>query len=283
MSYLSVRELIHQGAAQLSAVSDTAKLDVQVLLCAILEKELTFLHTWPETLLSSTQLQKYHALFQRRLNGEPIAYIVGVKEFWSLPLKVSPATLIPRADTEVLVEAVLAYTASTSEILNCLDLGTGTGAIALALASERPKWHIEAVDFNDDAVVLAKENAQALQLSQVSIYQSDWFSAILPTQKFNIIVTNPPYIDETDFHLEQGDVRFEPSSALTASNHGLTDIEFIISNAVNYLSAQGAIFIEHGFEQAIEVNALFDLYGYHNIVTVKDYGGNDRITWAVKA
>ncbi len=172
----------------------------------MLNKPISYLFTWPEHELSEPQEQQFQQLLKRRLNGEPIAYLVGEKEFWSLTLNVAPSTLIPRPDTETLVELVLANHNDAN--LACLDLGTGTGAIALALASERKNWLIHAVDYHDDAVLLAQKNGQQNQLQQVEIYQSDWFSQVNNHQGFDIIVSNPPYIDENDHHLSQGDVRF---------------------------------------------------------------------------
>ena len=256
-----------------------------MLLTLVLGKERSYLLTWTDKTLSFSEERKYLDLLQRRLLGEPIAYIVGVKEFWSLPFKVSPATLIPRPDTETLVELVLDNFGELNE-LHCLDLGTGTGAIALALASEMPSWKIDAIDYSVDAVKLAKENAQALMLEHVNIFQSDWFSAVndLNTKsdtKFDLIVSNPPYIDVLDENLSQGDVRFEPKSALVANEQGLADIKHIAKQAVNYLSTQGAIFFEHGFEQGKAVRNILTRLGYDNAQTVKDLNGHDRITWAI--
>ena len=165
------------------------------------------------------------------------------------------------------------------EVLSCLDLGTGTGAIALALASEHKNWHVHAVDFNQDAVALAKINAQKNTLTQVIIYQSDWFSNLCKTQRFDIIVSNPPYIDEHDHHLSEGDVRFEPLSALVAPQQGYADIIHIVASARAYFNKQGYLYIEHGFEQAEKVQAIFREYGYQQIQTQQDLSGNDRITF----
>ncbi len=283
MSALSVENTtlvswIAHGQELLSSCSDSAKLDAQILLTFVLDKERSYLLTWPERILDKADVQQYLALLQRRLCGEPIAYIVGVKEFWSLPFKVSPATLIPRPDTETLVELVLDNFGQSNE-LHCLDLGTGTGAIALALASEKPSWKIDAIDFSVEAVKLAQENAKVLKLTHVNIFQSDWFSAVSET-KFNLIVSNPPYIDALDENLSQGDVRFEPESALVANEQGLADIKHIAKQAPNYLATQGTIFFEHGFEQGKAVQNILTALGYDNVQTVKDLNGHDRITWA---
>jgi release factor glutamine methyltransferase len=274
----SFAEIIIQGQQLLVAFSDSAKLDCRILLAFVLDKETSYLLTWPDKKLSETQFQAFMLLFNRRLKGEPIAYIIQEREFWSLPFYVSPATLIPRPDTELLVEHILSCHLQSE--LTCLDLGTGTGAIALALASEQPRWHIDAVDFSNEAVVLAQKNAQRLQLAHVRIYQSDWFSTIEQDKKFNIIVSNPPYIDENDEHLSEGDVRFEPLSALVASDNGYSDIKQIAKNALKFLENKGALYFEHGFEQAEEVRNILKQLGYENIETLQDYSGNDRVTCA---
>ena len=195
-----------------------------------------------------------------------------------MSLQVSPATLIPRPDTEILVEQVLNHHQGVE--LSCLDLGTGTGAIALALASERPQWQIDAVDYSDDAVALAKRNGLNLNLAQVNIYQSDWFSNIVKDKRFDVIVSNPPYIDEKDHHLNEGDVKFEPKTALVASDNGLADIKIIARHALSFLNSGGFLYIEHGFEQSHAVQTILADLAYSNIQTIKDYNNNDRVTWA---
>ncbi|WP_281558614.1 peptide chain release factor N(5)-glutamine methyltransferase [Thalassomonas sp. RHCl1] len=270
--------LVEQGAALLLETSDSAKLDAQVLLCHVLGKELSYLHTWPEKIIADEVFEHFTRLLERRQNGEPVAYITGIKEFWSLPLKVSPATLIPRPDTEVLVEQVLACHPQNK--LNCLDLGTGTGAIALALASEQPGWQLDAVDFNADAVMLARENARQLKLERVNIYQSDWFKQVAKDKKFEVIVSNPPYIDGGDKHLSEGDVRFEPETALVAAENGLADIITIATGAKDYLTDGGSLYFEHGFEQGQAVRKILTDLGYTDAKTTKDFAGNDRITQA---
>lgn len=267
------------GQEQLAVSSDSAKLDAQILLSFVIDKERSYLLTWPEKELTKQAAQQYLALLQRRITGEPIAYIIGVQEFWSLPFRVSPATLIPRPDTEILVEQVLEHFGELAT-LHCLDLGTGTGAIALALASEQPNWKIDAVDFNIDAVKLAKQNAQDLQLQQVNIFHSNWFSAV-NERKFNVIVSNPPYIDALDENLQQGDVRFEPDSALVADEQGLGDIRYIAQQSLKFLDTQGALFFEHGYEQGAAVRKLLISLGYQQVKTVKDLNNHDRVTWAV--
>lgn len=277
----SLIELIDIAERELKSSSDSARLDGQILLCFVLNKDRSYLLTWPDKKLDCIDNELFFTLLKRRKNGEPIAYITGIKEFWSLPLFVSPATLIPRPDTETLVELVLSlFIDKQNESVSCLDLGTGTGAIALALASENNHWDIDAIDFSFDAVTLAKKNADNLKLLQVNIYQSDWFSAIASDKQFDIIVANPPYIDGNDIHLVDGDVRFEPKSALVARENGFLDIKIIACDSRNYLKPKGKLFVEHGYEQAIQVHEILTNLGYRNVKTVQDLNGLDRITWA---
>lgn len=256
--------------------SDSALLDAQILLAHVLEKETVYLMTWPERDISAEQKQAFESLVEQRINGVPVAYLTGTREFWSLPLKVNDSTLIPRPDTEVLVETALSYCKPQSRIL---DLGTGSGAIILALASERPKTNCFAVDFNKEAVKLAQENSDSLNINNVTFLQSDWFENVQGC--FDVIVSNPPYIDENDKHLNEGDVRFEPSSALVAGECGLADIRLIAMQARGYLSDNGCLLIEHGFEQGESVREILLALEYDNVKTIKDYGDNERVTLAI--
>lgn len=276
----SIANLIIQGQQLLATSSDSAKLDVEILLSLVLKKARSYLFTWPEKKLSEEQLLEFIHLLSRRAEGEPIAYITGEKEFWSLPFTVSKATLIPRPDTETLVELVLDLY-HNDESITCLDLGTGTGAIALALASEKSTWKIDATDFNVEAVKLAQYNAKNFNLTHVNIYQSDWFEEISKNKKFDIIVSNPPYIDENDINLSQGDVRFEPKTALVATEQGLADIKHIADKARCFLHTGGKLFFEHGFEQGQAVRTILTGLGYKNAQTKQDLNGHDRISWAI--
>lgn len=278
----TIKHQILLGASLLEKVSDSAKLDAQILLSFVLDKEINFLYTWPDNLLSTEQLSAFNELVNQRVQGKPIAYITGVKEFWSLPFYCNPSTLIPRPDTEILVEQVLNISEEdfNDRAINCLDLGTGTGAIALALASEKPQWIIDAIDYSDDAVALAQKNANHLGFNRVNIYQSDWFSNVEAEKRFECIISNPPYIDETDIHLSQGDVRFEPLTALVADNAGFSDIEKIAKNALQYLSPEGYLFFEHGYDQGVQVANILENLGYKMVKTVKDLNLNDRVTYA---
>lgn len=258
--------------------SESPRRDAEILLGHITGKTRTFIMAFDETVLTSAERAPLDTLLARRERGEPIAHLVGMREFWSLPLAVSPVTLIPRPDTECLVEQALARLPEVP--CEILDLGTGTGAIALAIASERPDCRVTAVDFIADAVALAQQNAQTLGIDNVTILLSDWFSA-LAGQQFAMIVSNPPYIDEQDPHLSQGDVRFEPKTALVAADEGLADLAHIIHEGRQALLSGGIMLLEHGWTQGDAVRQLFTDAGYLQAQTCKDYGNNDRLTLAI--
>lgn len=255
--------------------SPTARLDIELLLAAAIGKSRSYLHTWPERIVSSEAALTFASYLQRRSAGEPVAYILGQQGFWNLDLEVAPHTLIPRPDTELLVEVALQLLPATP--LQVLDLGTGSGAIALALASERPAWQVTAVDRVPEAVALAERNRQRLQLDNVTVRASHWFDA-LPAQRFDLIVSNPPYIAEQDPHLVAGDVRFEPSSALVAGNDGLDDLRLIIAQAPQHLLPGGWLLLEHGYDQAAAVRELLAWQAFEQIESRVDLGGHERIS-----
>lgn len=255
--------------------SESPRRDAEILLEFVTGKGRTYILAFGETAITDAQREQLDWLLARRKQGEPIAHLTGVREFWSLPLFVSPATLIPRPDTECLVEQALARLPSGP--CRILDLGTGTGAIALALASERPDCTVTAVDVMPDAVALARRNVERLRLNNVSVLQSSWFAA-LESRMFEMIVSNPPYIDEDDPHLAQGDVRFEPLTALVAANQGLADLDHIVTTSRQHLLPGGWLLVEHGWTQGEAVRALFTRAGYAAVETCRDYGGNERLT-----
>jgi len=255
--------------------SPTPRLDAELLLAAALNKPRSYLRTWPERELEVDQLALFQANLQRRRQGEPVAYILGHQGFWSLELEVAPHTLIPRPDTELLVETALDLLPATPLLV--LDLGTGTGAIALALASERSGWQVTGVDRIEEAVALAERNRQRLGLGNAGFLLSHWFSA-LAGQRYGLILSNPPYIRADDQHLAQGDVRFEPSSALVAGRDGLDDIRAIIQAAPEYLLAGGWLLLEHGFDQAEDVRGLLADGGFVEVHSRRDLAGLERIS-----
>ena len=255
--------------------SPSARLDAEWLLAAALGKPTSYLRTWPEREVPAECEARFFADLARRRQGEPIAYILGRQGFWSLDLEVAPHTLIPRPDTELLVETTLQLAPMTA--MDVLDLGTGSGAIALALANDRPTWSITGVDRIAEAVALAGRNAARLRLANVRFFESQWFSA-LGGQRYGVIVSNPPYIRACDPHLLQGDLRFEPGSALVAGEDGLDDIREIVSTAPDHLLRDGWLLLEHGYDQAHEVRQLFMNRGFADVQSRTDLGGHERVS-----
>lgn len=274
---MMIQALLAKAKRQLTeSGSDSPSLDATLLLCHVLQKPRSYLLTWPNKVLSPDLVSAFEALLARRIVGEPIAYIIGEREFWSLPLKVAPSTLIPRPDTERLVELAL----DKAELCDgdILDLGTGTGAIALALASELPQRNVLGIDLRSEAVELADDNRKRLRITNVTFLQGSWFTPLANGIKFAVIASNPPYIEEHDPHLQQGDVRFEPKSALVAGDNGLADIKHIAIMAREYLLDQGWLLFEHGYQQGKAVQTILNELGYQQVVTEQDYAGNDRVT-----
>lgn len=270
---LTLQQCLQDLSQQLSAVSDNPPHEARLLLCHVLNCQPGYLYTYPERLVSSAEQQQLTPLLQRRLTGEPLAYIFGSWSFYGLELAVAPCTLIPRSDTETLVDHALAL--ALPENAKVLDLGTGTGAIALALAHHQPHWQVTGVDLQHEAVALAQRNAQALRLNNVSFKVSSWFSA-LAEQQYQLIVSNPPYIEAADPHLAA--LTFEPLSALVAEQCGLADLATIIAAAPAYLLPGGWLWLEHGYNQAQQVQQLLKHAGFCQVDSVRDYGGNWRIS-----
>lgn len=258
-----------------------AKLEVRLLLESVLNVNHAWLITHESNRLADNVHAEFKAFIERRIAGEPIAYILGYREFYGLKFKVTPDTLIPRPDTETLVEAALAKIPQ-GQLAKVLDLGTGTGAIALAIAKHRPEVQITALDASVNALNIAKENAQNLQIANVQFVLSDWF-ATLEQKKFDAIVCNPPYIEQEDAHLNQGDLRFEPISALASGVDGLDDIHKVIHGAAQHLNIGGWLMLEHGYNQAKAVAALLLSAGFTEVETIKDLGGNERVTLGCRA
>ncbi|MFB9869536.1 peptide chain release factor N(5)-glutamine methyltransferase [Vreelandella sulfidaeris] len=278
---MSLDELLKQAVQRLQAASiDSPRVDAEVLLGHVLGRDRTWLYTWGDKQCPQGERDRFDALIAARAQGTPVAYLTGEREFWGLRLATSPDTLIPRPDTETLVEQALSRALSPQGRL--LDLGTGTGAIALAFASEQPHWHVLGVDLRKEAVELATRNADALSIKNARFTQSDWFSALEAAgeadTQFDIIVSNPPYIAADDPHLSKGDVRFEPRSALVSNADGMADLLYLVTSAQHYLTASGWLLLEHGYNQAAQVREALINAGYQNVESVFDLGGHERVT-----
>lgn len=268
-------ELLKEAALRLQAGSPSPRTDAEYLLMHVTGKDRAWLRLHDDAELSSSQHEAFRLLLARREQGEPVAYLTGERGFWSLDVAVSPATLIPRADTELLVEMALEKLplAASRQVL---DLGTGSGIIALAVKKERPRCHVTAVDASEDALRVAAANAARLEL-EIRVVKSNWY-AELSGRLFDLVVANPPYIAADDPHLGQGDLRFEPLSALVAGEQGLADLRRIIVQAPRYLLSGGWLMLEHGFEQAEAVQQLLRENGFLQVETRCDLGGQPRAT-----
>ena len=269
---VTVQELLRSGS---DLPTDSARRDTEILLCHCLGKPRAWLYTWPEKEVARDCARDFEKLLAQRREGVPVAYLTGEREFWSLQLAVSDATLIPRPETETLVAWALEL--ALPNAASVLDLGTGSGAIALALASERPHWHVTALDVSEEALQVARGNAVRTRLTSVHFVQSDWYQAVRG-QRFNALLGNPPYIDGGDPHLALGDVRFEPRSALVSSDSGLEDLGRLVTGASDHLLDGGWLLLEHGFEQANAVCAMLHDAGFSQVSTRRDMSGQQRIT-----
>ncbi|ALZ76082.1 peptide chain release factor N(5)-glutamine methyltransferase [Rheinheimera sp. F8] len=273
--WLQQAENALQALAQQDPHATDLAFEATRLWADVLDKNPASERLFLEQPLSDAELSRLNAALQRRASGEPLAYITGRWWFWDLELEVAPCTLIPRPDTELLVEQALALPLPPEATV--LDMGTGTGAIALTLASQRPDWQVTAVDFSPDAVALAERNRSRLKLVNASVVQSDWYQAVAG-KRFDLIISNPPYIDGSDPHLQQGDVRYEPLSALVAADDGLADIRLICAKAPAHLQPGGWLWLEHGHQQHNAVQQILTDAGFIAVQSRRDYGGNWRIS-----
>jgi release factor glutamine methyltransferase len=278
---LTVKEALNCSAL-LAESSETARIDTEVLLAFSVSRPRTWLFTWPDHQLSPVQQQQFEDCMRRRLAGEPVAYITGRRGFWTFDLQVNPHVLIPRPETEVLVELALTYLRRDAEDIACAtewiaDLGTGSGAIALALASERPDARVVAVDLSTSALEVARANAREAGLGNIAFISGNWCDA-LPAQSFTLIVSNPPYVDRADPHLLRGDLRFEPLGALVADDQGMADIKTICQQARLFLKPGGMLMLEHGYNQAAAVRSVLEHYHYRGIKSCYDLAGHERVT-----
>jgi release factor glutamine methyltransferase len=277
---LSIQHHLRDDSVALQAALhldlSTARIEIQCLLQAVLQVNRAYLFTHPERILSDAEASHYHQLFARRSQGEPVAYLLGEREFFGLTFKVTPATLIPRPDTELLVELALQRIPQQG-VCRVLDLGTGSGAIALSIAHARPNAQVVALDASEAALEVARQNQEKLSVKNVEFLRSDWFAA-LHQQRFDVIVSNPPYIESEDVHLRQGDVRFEPLSALASGLDGLDDIRRISAQAMRYLNPHGWLMLEHGYNQAQQVRAILQQSNFQQLFSASDLAGIERVS-----
>jgi len=273
----TIKSRLAAAVRMLAEHSGSPALDAEVLLCHVLGKPRSHLRAWPEQNLSPSQQQAFQALVGQRRDGTPIAYLTGKREFWSREFLVGPDVLIPRPDTECLVEQCLALLPANVPC-QIADLGTGSGIIAITLAAERPLTQIIAADISLPALAIARANAERHRVANVHFYHSNWFAA-LPKQRFDLIASNPPYLAEDDPHLKQGDVRFEPTTALVAKEQGLAAINTLADEARDWLKANGHLLVEHGYDQELAVQAIFRRYGYRRVDTLRDLSGRPRVTF----
>ncbi len=277
MNESAIRNLIRSASAGLATVTEAPQLEAELLLAHCLNKPRSYLYTWPERVPDTNQCQRFQQQVQARQQGWPVAYLLGEREFMGLRLQVTPATLIPRPETELLVEQALLHLPVQAPA-RVLELGTGSGAIALAMAHVRPDLQITATDISGDALNMAQHNARQLGISTVNFLASDWFSALPAGMPFALIVANPPYIAAADPHLEQGDLRFEPQMALVSGADGLDAIRTIVQQAGRYLTPGGWLLFEHGFDQGPACCKLLQQAGYQAVDCLRDMAGLDRIS-----
>ncbi len=276
MSGATVAESLHRAQARLAPLHNTARLDSELLLAHLLGRERTWIHTWPEHRLDEATRRHFEQLVEKRRQGWPVAYLTGHCGFWSLSLEVNPSTLIPRPETELLVEQALERIPADAR-WRIADLGTGSGAVAIAVARERPRCRIVATDRCATALATAGRNAVATGVSNIVFRSGDWYRP-LRGERFHLILSNPPYVAENDPHLSRGDLRFEPPTALVAGSDGLDAIRTLIEDGRNHLEAGGWLLLEHGFDQGSTVTALLHRAGYRDIARYEDLAGHHRVS-----
>jgi len=272
----TISQALRDARHSLQATSPSPAVDASILLCHVLDCSPSHLIAWPDNQLSPHQATQFKEILQQRIEGKPVAYITGEKEFWSLSLKVTSDVLIPRPETETLVEFVLEKF-SGSPALTVADLGTGSGAIACALAVERPAWNIIATDSSREALDIARHNASAHQLENIRFVHGQWLEPLADLD-FDLIISNPPYVAIDDPHLAQGDVRFEPEAALASGKQGMDAITHLALQAGQHLKAGGWLIVEHGYDQQQLVYDCFQQGGFEDIVQLSDLAGQPRVT-----
>jgi release factor glutamine methyltransferase len=277
-SQVTIRTILYAAAQTLEQGSDSPRLDAELLLAHILGRNRSYLYSHPETLLDSEQIDQYDGLLRRRHRGEPLAYLIGSKEFWSLPLSVNQHVLVPRAETELLIDVALACFPPERSI-RAVDLGTGSGALAVALSHERPHWQLVATDISKSALKTARSNAHALALRNIHFLSGNWFTP-LKNLSFELIICNPPYIDSCDPHLNQPELGYEPRQALVSKDHGLGNIKHIVKKAPLHLVRDGFLIIEHGYNQGASVRNLLEQRGFSAVSSHLDLSGHERASMA---
>lgn len=274
---MNVRELLAWGRQRLKS-QPAGQLETDSLVCKALAVERAWLYANPEAGLSPAQLKASKDLIDRRFRGEPVAYLTGEREFWSMRLRITPDVLIPRPETELLVETVLAAIPKTAH-WRIADLGTGSGAIALALALERPGCEVHATEYSEAALCVARENGRSIAAGAVRFHQGSWLAPL--TGKFEVLVSNPPYIASNDAHLQLGDCRFEPADALTPGRDALAAIRHIADESRHYLQPGGLLVFEHGYDQGEVLRILMAEFGYISVKTHRDLENRERVTTGV--
>lgn len=272
----TIKSALLEAVEQLRPKSDSALIDAEILLCKILDKDRSYLRAWPERELTDAQCQAFAAKVNKRRQGEPVAYLTGVREFWSRKFIVTPDVLIPRHETELIIELSLEFLPADQPV-NILDLGTGSGILAITLAAERPNANIIALDISPAALAVAGQNAAMHKVNNVEFRHSDWF-VNLGAEQFDLIVSNPPYLAEDDPHLQEGDLRFEPGHALVAKQDGLADIAAIAEDALPRLTKGGRLLVEHGLSQHVATQEIFTRAGFVNVCTHNDLAALPRVT-----